>query len=363
MKLITAFPFSVLCAAALAQNPVDLSTWTAETYIGGGANWTLSSGNTTVTQSVNGAPTMFYSSFDAAYLRIEGNITVATNSDNDFIGFAIGFRPGDSTNASADYLLLDWKRATQGYNHGAPSCTAGSTANLGLALSRVEGVPTMDEFWGHINLDAVPCSGPTDRVTELQRAATLGSTAWVPNQTYVFRIEFSPNRIVVHVDGVLQIDQAGTFRNGRMAFYNFSQANTVYSLFTTDCLSGWNNYGTGFPGTLGEPTLAASAAPVLGTQIDIQMTSAIAAPAVGLLIWGWAETSIPSGFGGTLLAQPDVIEALLLPAAPALATRPLSIPLASVFCGMQVFTQLAHFDPGAAQGFAFSRGMLLNLGQ
>ena len=79
--------------------------------------------------------------------------------------------------------------------------------------------------------------------------------------------------------------------------------------------------------------------------------------------WGWAETSIPSGFGGTLLAQPDVIEALLLPATPALATRPLSIPLASVFCGMQIFTQLAHFDPGAAPGFAFSRGMLLNLGQ
>ena len=34
-------------------------------------------------------------------------ITVATNSDDDFVGFAIGFRPGDSTNASADYLLLD----------------------------------------------------------------------------------------------------------------------------------------------------------------------------------------------------------------------------------------------------------------
>jgi len=36
------------------------------------------------------------------------------------------------------------------------------------------------------------------------------------------------------LDGVLQIDITGNFPDGRLAFYNFSQENVVYSAFTIE---------------------------------------------------------------------------------------------------------------------------------
>jgi len=219
--------------ALSAAAPVDLSTWTAESYpavSGFGAGvWTVSGDGSSVFQSVNGQPTMFYSDFNAINTEVTGTINVS-GSDNDYIGFALGFSPGDSSNADADYLLLDWKRGTQSFNFGAPSdITPGSTALAGLAVSRVTGLPTADEFWGHVDFTENPAGG----VTELARANTLGSTGWLTSTDYDFTFVFQSNRLQVFVDGVSEIDIAGSFNDGRLAFYNFSQAGVTYSAFTT----------------------------------------------------------------------------------------------------------------------------------
>jgi hypothetical protein len=357
--------FALLAAVLPAQTPIDLTSWTAESYqaVSGFPNgaWVVAGGGASVTQSANGQPTIFHGAFGLHNLRVEGRITV-TGTDDDYIGFVLGYGAGDTTNPAADYLLLDWKRATQAFNFGAPSCTPGSTADIGLALSRVEGIPTADEFWGHVNLDTPPCSTTNDRVTELQRGATLGSTGWVRNQTYTFRIDYSPNRVVVHVDGVPQIDVSGVFANGSIGFYNFSQGGVVYDAFTSQCIASWSNYGAGFPGTAGVPALGASAAPVLGSTVDIQMTSVAPSPELAVLAFGWQPVDVPTPLGGSLLVDFVLLEALLLPVAPGQGLWTLTVPPDGSLCGTLLYTQFVHFDAGAAQGLAFSRGMQLALG-
>ncbi len=225
--------FALLVTFGAYATPVDLNTWTAESYpvIGGGTPdgvWTVSGGGVTVNQSVNSQPTLFYSDFSAQGSKIKGTITVETTTDNDFIGFALGFNPGDSTNSSADYLLIDWKQEDQVYDFDLPSTSPGGLGQQGIAVSRVTGTPDADEFWQHDNLSGTPAGSG---LAELARGINLGSTGWSDLTSYEFTFNFGPNDLEVFVDGVLELDITGSFMDGRMAFYNFSQPNVTYSGF------------------------------------------------------------------------------------------------------------------------------------
>lgn len=230
---------------ASGATAVDLSTWAAESYPAvagfGAGNWNVSTDGTSVFQTVNGQPTLFYGDFAAFKTEVRGVIRVNTTSDNDVIGFALGFQPGDATSAEADYLLVDWKKGTQTFDFSSPSCTPGSTAAVGLAVSRVIGVPTADELWGHVNFDS-PCSDLANGVTELARANTLGSIGWVSFTDYEFSFQFTAALLRVFVNGALELEIAGTFNDGRLAFYNFSQASVLYSAFT---VADFNNAPNG----------------------------------------------------------------------------------------------------------------------
>ena len=130
MVKVVVLSFCVLVLFATAgtaarADAVDLNTWTAESYASvSGFDpgvWTVSSDGTEVTQSVNGKPTLLYSDFLAQGTATTGKIKV-TGSDDDFIGFVLGFDPGDSSLSSADYLLLDWKRGDEGLQLQWRSC-------------------------------------------------------------------------------------------------------------------------------------------------------------------------------------------------------------------------------------------------
>jgi hypothetical protein len=183
---------------------------------------------------VNGQPTMFYSDFNASNSELEGVITVSSGAgDDDFIGFALGYRPDDPSNPAADFLLIDWKKSTQPFDFGSPSCTPSSTAPAGLALSRVRGIPTADEFWGHTNFNS-SCSDLASGLEELARGATRGATGWQTGVAYRVRFEFTAAHVRIFVNDVEQISVAGQFADGRFAFYNFSQASVTYSGFTVE---------------------------------------------------------------------------------------------------------------------------------
>jgi len=247
---------ALACAAFLAVGgaraaAVDLNTWTAASYpaVSGfdPGVWTVASGGGSVLQSINGQPTFFYSDFNAQGTQVRGKIKVNNNAgDDDFIGFALGFNPGDVANSNADYLLLDWKKGTQSFDFGLPSTSGGGTASAGMAVSRVTGIPDADEFWQHTNLGGTPASSG---LQELARATTMASLGWVEGTEYEFVFDFGPNNLLVSVNGVQQFNLAGSFGNGRMGFYNFSQASVVYSAFEVEP-------GT-FPGPLPEPATLA----------------------------------------------------------------------------------------------------------
>lgn len=222
----------LLTSGVTHADPVDLGSWTADPYdpVSGFNDgvWTVSGDGSSVRQSVNGQPTIFYSDFEAFGTEVTGEITVDTTSDNDFIGFVLGYQPGDNNNADADYLLIDWKQGDQFFDFGGDSTSPGGDAPAGLAVSRVTGLPDADEFWQHDNLNGTPSSSGLE---ELARGTTLGSTGWSDQTTYEFSFDFGPNNLQVFVNGLLEMDIAGNFSNGRIGFYNFSQAQVVYSAF------------------------------------------------------------------------------------------------------------------------------------
>ena len=209
----------VMCMNAPVQaGPVDLNTWSDEPP--GAGSWSVGGpGGSFVDQSTNGSPTFFRGSLSALNQTLTSKIEVRTTGDDDFIGFAIGFDAGDANNASADYLLLDWKQRNQ------------SPAVVGLAVSRVRGLRTSNnDFWQHVN-----------SVEELARATNLGSTGWADNTEYEFTINFTANSLQVLVDGVEEfnflaadVGDGTAFDGGNFAFYNYSQGGVRYSAVTQD---------------------------------------------------------------------------------------------------------------------------------
>lgn len=210
----TALVLGVISAPGLAA-PTNLSTWAED----GSGNWVVAGDNNSVNQTLNGDPAVFYSDFNSLGRKLSGTITVNTNSDDDFIGFVVGYNPGDLSSAASNFIVIDWKQLNQG--------SFGCNADIGLAVSRATaGLGNNAGAWCHEG----------NGVTELARGSTLGATGWQDARTYTFDIEYTANNLKVFVDGALEINLNGAFTDGRFGFYNYSQANVTYAGITDDVL-------------------------------------------------------------------------------------------------------------------------------
>ena len=145
----------------------------------------------------------------AAVITFE--MVVNTTTDDDFIGFVVGYESGDNTNASADWILFDWKQTDQfGYT---------KTGYAGTALSRVTGALAISDLWDHIGA-----------VSEITRGTTYGSTGWTDFKVHEVTLDYSTTRIIVSVDGVVDIDVSGVFPEGYFGFYTYSQQENKFTL-------------------------------------------------------------------------------------------------------------------------------------
>ena len=193
---------------------IDLSSWEHD----GNGTWsTQGSNDDSVLQSINGAPTVFFEDGNnARNTAISGNIRVGSTTDDDFVGFVLGYQNDELNSASADYWLIDWKQGNQ------PS--GGSTALAGLALSHVTNGSVENYFWGHHT-----------GINEIARGSNLGSTGWVVGTTYSFDIIHTASLIQVKVDGNVELSVSAAtagvteFSDGAYGFYNYSQDNVLYS--------------------------------------------------------------------------------------------------------------------------------------
>jgi PEP-CTERM putative exosortase interaction domain len=210
---------AVMCSAAVlagpamaVEVPVDLTGWTQE----GAGTWNVQPGNDSVLQTLNSNPGVFFSDYSAFGNQLSGTITVNTRTDDDFVGFVVGYDPGELAGPS-DFLLIDWKQTTQSFY---------GTGLEGLAISRVtNGLQNNAGAWSH---------DPSFGVTELARGYTLGSTGWSELTTYSFDIAYTSSNIKVWVDDVLQFDIDGSFSDGRFGFYNYSQQTVLYAGITNE---------------------------------------------------------------------------------------------------------------------------------
>jgi 3',5'-cyclic AMP phosphodiesterase CpdA len=196
-------------------------------------NWSISADGLSASETTNSYSTLLVSPTPIIDKTIRGFIT--PGSDDDPIGLAIGYQSGDANNASADYLLITWKGATQTFDYagGTSAASPGGTCPVGLAISRVRGVPNHDELWQHADL-----AGTSGGLIPLSRAATLGSTAYNRSGgSHYFKIEYTSTGVRVFVDSVLQFDIDGTFAPARWCLWEMSQSpGATYSQFTVSAL-------------------------------------------------------------------------------------------------------------------------------
>lgn len=194
-------------------------------------NATWNATPSSVTHVSNGDASIFYSPTSALNKKITGTLT--PGSDDDVVGFVLGYQPSDAvTGSTSKYLLIDWKGASQNFNfvdlEGNPDFhnnTPGGVMPAGIALSEVRGLPTADELWQHTNF-ATP--DPVGGVTQLARGTTLGSAPYNrAGGSHQFEISYTSTNITVLVDGVEQFNVNGSFPDGRFGLYTGWQGPTA----------------------------------------------------------------------------------------------------------------------------------------
>jgi hypothetical protein len=210
-------------SALAAEVPVDLTSWQKRGPSANG-NWTVAADGESVFQSINGDPTFFVSPANSINTTLRGKIEVETTGDDDLIGFVFGFNAPAGTGNDMNFVLVDWKQATQNFD--------GVTSSEGFSVNRVQGNITdyLPGFWGRAD------SAGFDSL-----ATNYGDNlGWEDNTEYTFTILYQTNHLSFEVAGgafgagQVVFDIAGSFPDGAFGFYNYSQAAVRYSGLTLE---------------------------------------------------------------------------------------------------------------------------------
>ena len=133
----------------------------------------------------------------------------------------------------------------------------------------------------------------------------------------------------------------------------------LYAIGICPSTAGGALYGTGWPGTNGEPTLA-SDVPVLGEAYALTLNSSNPVATTAVMLLGVAPATTPTNLGGQLLVSPGFAWNVPLPASG--FTIQTALPADPSLCGASLYLQALCVDPGASHGVSFSKGLQLDLG-
>ncbi|MCA1780139.1 MAG: putative Ig domain-containing protein, partial [Xanthomonadaceae bacterium] len=183
---------------------------------GGSPNWSFSGDGLTATQIGNNPPSTLLGDFNAVNKRIEGTWLVATLSDDDFIGFVLGYQDIYKS------YLFEWKKNAQG------NTPRGYSFNIyDLPSDGSEGAP---DFQGANTVQGMSLHS--------------NDVGWISHRLYDYTIDYRPGDIKVSIrEGgqILEEFQITDDRllDGRFGIFNFSQSNTVFTVKISD-LDGGN---------------------------------------------------------------------------------------------------------------------------
>jgi hypothetical protein len=116
---------------------VSYADLAVQDFTGAGAAWTVVSNNTGIQTTNTQKPTIALFGQNAQLGTYITEMAVQTTNDDDVIGFALGFDPGDQNSATADWIVIDWKQLTQ---QGVPP---------GLRVGHVLGAPNGGDSIDH----------------------------------------------------------------------------------------------------------------------------------------------------------------------------------------------------------------------
>ena len=125
--------------------------------------------------------------------------------------------------------------------------------------------------------------------------------------------------------------------------------------------ASWTNYGSGFPGTNGIPSLTSQQNPSFGATVTLDLTNSLGAPTSGFLAIGFQRGSFDLKYGAQLLVVPALIVPITFSYGADSFTG--TIPDDVLLCGVTVDVQGIEADPGAASGLSFSPGLELVIGK
>jgi len=120
------------------------------------------------------------------------------------------------------------------------------------------------------------------------------------------------------------------------------------------------DYGTGWPGELGVPTLTTTGKPGLGFVFSVDLSDSRSQPTTAILFVGVSRANLQTSKGGTLLVAPYLSTLLAVP--PSGISWTTSFPPDPALIGVQVDLQAIESDPLASKGLSFTAGLELLLG-
>jgi len=222
-------------------------------------------------------------------------------------------------------------------------------------------------------------SGDGNVVTFMRHVLKLGSQGWYPADFRPFArdraadttraLNFNCGGVAADGDGMYPaVSDDGRFV-GFMSYADdliSGDTNTsgdvfLYDLTIVEPDAAWSNYGAGFAGTNGVPTLTLSADPVLGTTPTLDVGNSLGAATGGFLLAGASQASIGTKWGGTILVAYAWIAPLALP--PAGLSLPFPLALDPALCGVSAYAQAVELDAGAQYGLSFTAGVQVTFGK
>ena len=211
------------CARAVSFANLDV-----EDFPGTTSSWLPDAGNRSAIQTENTpAPTVALFGQDAMRGSYVVRLEVLTVADDDFIGLVLGFSPGDQTDPTASYLVLDWKQVSQ------------SGVAPGLHLAHVRGTVNTGTHASH----AIPqraCANPTSScVTDLAAGRRFGAIGWSDQVPVEAVVTYRPDRLEIRIDNVLEFELRPTefpgqfpgdvFPPGQLGYYLLSQEQVEFT--------------------------------------------------------------------------------------------------------------------------------------
>ncbi|MFO0984366.1 MAG: hypothetical protein U1E76_22015 [Planctomycetota bacterium] len=119
----------------------------------------------------------------------------------------------------------------------------------------------------------------------------------------------------------------------------------------------WQNYGSGWPGTNGVPSLVSAGNPVQCAPITLTLGNSLGSSTLAALLIGVEAVDYPTNLDGHLLVRPSTVLILSLPGAGVALSG--STPCS---CELVLYLQALEVDPGASKGISFTPGLELVIG-